>query len=39
MQTDFATVATTPNFAWFAADDATNMEGPTDTLFGVVQWL
>ena len=38
MQTDFASVATTPNFAWFDADDATNMEGPTDTLFGVVQW-
>ena len=27
-----------PNFAWFAADDATNMEGPTDTLEGVVRW-
>jgi Phosphoesterase family len=27
-----------PNFVWFAADDATNMEGPTDTLTGIVRW-
>jgi hypothetical protein len=29
---------TAPNFVWFAADDATNMEGPTDTLVGVISW-
>jgi hypothetical protein len=29
---------TAPNFVWFAADDATNMEGPTDTLVGIVSW-
>ncbi|WP_235009647.1 alkaline phosphatase family protein [Mycobacterium sp. 3519A] len=27
-----------PDFVWFAADDATNMEGPTDTLSGVIGW-
>jgi hypothetical protein len=27
-----------PDFVWFAADDATNMEGPTDTLIGIIQW-
>jgi hypothetical protein len=27
-----------PNFVWFAADDGTNMEGPTDTLVGVISW-
>jgi hypothetical protein len=27
-----------PDFAWFAADDATNMEGPTGTLSGIIQW-
>ncbi|HTI76366.1 MAG TPA: alkaline phosphatase family protein, partial [Mycobacterium sp.] len=27
-----------PDFAWFAADDGTNMEGPTDTLVGVISW-
>ena len=35
---DLASPATAPNFVWFAADDATNMEGPTDTLVGIVQW-
>jgi hypothetical protein len=30
---------TAPDFVWFAADDGTNMEGPTDTLVGVVSWL
>jgi hypothetical protein len=35
---DLASPATAPNFVWFAADDATNMEGPTDTLLGVIQW-
>jgi hypothetical protein len=35
---DLAVPATAPNFAWFAADDATNMEGPTDTLAGIIAW-
>jgi hypothetical protein len=35
---DLTSTATAPNFVWFAADDATNMEGPTDTLAGIVQW-
>ena len=35
---DLNSPATAPNFVWFAADDATNMEGPTDTLAGIVQW-
>lgn len=33
-----AVPATAPNFVWFAADDGTNMEGPTDTLDGVIRW-
>jgi len=38
LQQDLASPATAPNFVWFAADDATNMEGPTDTLVGIIQW-
>jgi hypothetical protein len=38
LESDLASPATAPNFVWFAADDATNMEGPTDTLVGIVQW-
>ena len=38
LQQDLTSRATAPNFVWFAADDATNMEGPTDTLVGIVQW-
>jgi Phosphoesterase family len=34
---DLADSATTPNFAWIAADDATNMEGPTSGS-GADQW-
>ncbi|MBJ7338087.1 MAG: phosphoesterase [Mycolicibacterium sp.] len=30
--------ATAPNFVWFAADDATNMEGPTSLPFGIINW-
>jgi hypothetical protein len=30
--------ADAPDFVWFAADDATNMEGPTNTLPGVIRW-
>ena len=35
---DLTSAATTPNFVWFAADDATNMEGPTDTVVGIIRW-
>jgi hypothetical protein len=39
MKTDLENPATTPNFVWFAADDATNMEGPTDFPVGAFNWL
>ena len=35
---DLAVPADAPNFVWIGANDATNMEGPTDTLLGVLQW-
>jgi hypothetical protein len=35
---DLASTATAPDFVWFAADDATNMEGPTDTVVGIIRW-
>lgn len=35
---DLAVPADAPDFAWLGADDATNMEGPTDTLTGIIQW-
>ena len=35
---DLEVPADAPNFVWFAADDATNMEGPTDTVSGVIRW-
>lgn len=38
MEQDLADPATAPNFVWFAADDATNMEGPTDVPFGILNW-
>ncbi len=38
METDLANPATTPNFVWFAADDETNMEGPTDFPVGIFHW-
>lgn len=38
MSSDLQSTATAPNFAWFAADDATNMEGPTTTIPGILQW-
>ena len=38
MAGDLAVPGTAPNFVWFAAEDATNMEGPTDTLSGIIQW-
>jgi hypothetical protein len=37
LEQDLASPATTPNFVWFAADDATNMEGPLER-FGIVRW-
>jgi hypothetical protein len=38
MADDLNDPASAPNFAWFSADDATNMEGPISTLPGIVQW-
>ncbi|MDT5331657.1 MAG: hypothetical protein QOF31_2954 [Mycobacterium sp.] len=38
MEQDLADPATAPEFVWFAADDATNMEGPTDFPFGIINW-
>jgi hypothetical protein len=38
MATDLASAATAPNFAWFAANDGTNMEGPIDSVFGILAW-
>jgi hypothetical protein len=35
---DLQVPADAPNFVWFAADDATNMEGPTDTVSGEIRW-
>ncbi|WP_328350328.1 alkaline phosphatase family protein [Mycobacterium sp. NBC_00419] len=39
MATDFnGTPADVAKFIWFAADDATNMEGPTSGLQGILPW-
>ena len=38
MEQDLANPAMAPNFVWFAADDETNMEGPTDFPFGIFNW-
>jgi hypothetical protein len=38
LETDLANPATAPNFVWFAADDETNMEGPTDFPVGIFHW-
>ena len=38
MEQDLANPATAPNFVWFAADDETNMEGPTDFPVGIFHW-
>lgn len=35
---DLASPATAPNFVWIAASDATNMEGPTNTVDGIALW-
>ena len=39
MQSDLASASTTPDFVWFAPDDATNMEGPSDIPFGALRFL
>jgi hypothetical protein len=38
MATDLANPATAPNFAWWAADEDNNMEGPVDTIRGVLSF-
>jgi hypothetical protein len=38
MATDLNSAATTPNFAWFAANEANNMEGPLSFPFGLLQF-
>lgn len=37
MATDLASTATTPNYVWFAANEANNMEGNNDILFALSQ--
>ncbi|MDR3662841.1 MAG: alkaline phosphatase family protein [Mycobacterium sp.] len=39
MATDLASPSTTPNFVWFAANEANNMEGPIDSLQGVLSYV
>jgi hypothetical protein len=36
--TDLTSASTTANFVWFAANDDTNMEGPTESLPGILAW-
>jgi Phosphoesterase family len=38
LEQDLADPVTAPNFVWLAADDATNMEGPTDFPLGILNW-
>ena len=38
MAADLASTATAPNFVWFAANDATNMEGPVGTFAEILAW-
>lgn len=38
MATDLSDPSTTPNFVWWAADEDNNMEGPVDTLRGVLSF-
>ena len=38
LEQDLADPDTAPNFVWFAADDETNMEGPTDFPVGIFHW-
>ncbi|MGB8407606.1 MAG: alkaline phosphatase family protein [Mycobacterium sp.] len=39
MANDLQSASTTPNFAWFAANEANNMEGPVDGVSGVLKYL
>jgi len=39
LSTDLANPNTAPNFAWIAADEANNMEGPINTPAGVARFL
>ncbi len=38
LSSDLESSATTPNFAWVAADEDHNMEGPIDTVDGIVRF-
>jgi hypothetical protein len=38
LEQDLADPDTAPDFVWFAADDETNMEGPTDFPVGIFHW-
>lgn len=38
LSTDLQSSATAPNFAWVAADEDNNMEGPIDTPAGIIQF-
>lgn len=39
LATDLSSSATTPNFAWFAANEANNGEGPIDSVQGVLNYI
>ncbi len=39
LATDLADPSTFPGFTWIAADGSYNMEGPTNTLGSILQWL
>ncbi|HZQ34225.1 MAG TPA: alkaline phosphatase family protein, partial [Mycobacterium sp.] len=39
MATDLESAATTPNFVWFAANEANNGEGPISFPFGLLQFV
>jgi len=38
MGTDLASTTTAPNYVWFSADEASNMEGPIDSLGGILRF-
>lgn len=39
LATDLSSPTTTPNFVWFAANEANNMEGPVDSVGGVLSYV
>lgn len=39
LATDLSSPSTAPNFAWFAANEANNMEGPINSLTGVLSYI